>query len=218
MLPQACEEICVTQGDQCKWYLRADYTVECFTPKYNKFIYLVYLLVPYPVLLPIITILLLKKYRETANDALREKYLWLTKGLSFLYENYREEYWYWEAFEMVRKFVLTSFLVLLDQRSRTFLCISSISTEMYAVMFAYTQPIMDRFEYYLQLISIGVTSVNLTVGMLLKIPNNEMTSGTANKESGELWITVLLMTSNIIVFAILVGKFYCTTTYIITAL
>lgn len=211
MLPQSCEEICILQGDngpkQCKYYLRGDYTVECFTPKYNKFVYLVYLLVPYPILLPIITIILLKKYCKSKNKYLQEKYLWLMKGLSFLYENYSDEHWYWEAFEMVHKFVLTSFLLLLDQRSRTFLCISSISTELYAVIFAHAQPIADRFEYYLQLISVGATSVNLSVGMLLKIPDNEMTSATSNKQIDTFVMTVLLIAVNVMVFLVVLSKF-----------
>jgi hypothetical protein len=82
--------------------------------------------------------------------------------------------------------------------------LTSIFSGLYSVLFALHKPIEDSFEHWLQLVSLMASSVNFTIGMLMKIPQED-TSSDVNK-TDELAITILLMTANIAVVAIVAGK------------
>ena len=70
---------------------------------------------------------------------------------------------------MARKVLLTSALLLTDAQSRTYIGSAAIISGLYTVLFAFYKPITDPSEHWLQLISLMASSVNLSVGMLLKV-------------------------------------------------
>jgi hypothetical protein len=76
---------------------------------------------------------------------------------------------------------------------------------LYSVFFALYKPIEDMFEHWLQLVSLMASSVNFTVGMLMKIPKEDSSSGITN-ETDELTITILLIATNVTVVIIVAGK------------
>lgn len=127
----------------------------------------------------------------------------ILNGIRFLHENYSPSCWFWEIVELVRKIAFTSILVLMAAESRLSLGLTSILSGLYSVMFALYKPIDDSFEHWLQLASLMASSVNFSAGMLMKIPQDETSSG-VNKIDG-IAITVLLMIANVAVIAIVAG-------------
>lgn len=105
----------------------------------------------------------------------------------------------------MRKIVLTSVLVLIGDESRTNLGVAAIMTGLYTVLFASYQPISDRFEYWLQLMSLLATSANMNVGMLLKIPAENISSGvrTGIESTG---ISILLVSVTLMVAGMIAGE------------
>lgn len=171
MLPQACQEICSeNKGKGCEAFLKADLSVKCHDDKYNRFVGFSYLLAVYPAAFPLVTLLILWKCLSKARKVTSGKELDpLTRGLRFFYENYSDNCWFWEIVELARKVLLTSALLLTDTQSRTYIGSAAIISGLYTVLFAFYKPITDPSEHWLQLISLMASSVNFSVGMLLKV-------------------------------------------------
>ena len=209
MLPPACHKICVdTEQASCQSFLRSDYSVECYTSAYKKYVMVAYVMIAFVTGFPVLTLFLLWKYQHNATkdetnteEASNE----ISAGLSFLYENYSENSWFWEVLELLRKLMLTSVLILIGGESRTNLGTAAIISGLYAVLFASYQPISDRFEHWLQLISLMATCANMNVGMLLMIPDQEISSGMGT-EGESTAITVMLLMVNTFVTGMIVGK------------
>ncbi|XP_078355790.1 uncharacterized protein LOC144640553 [Oculina patagonica] len=208
MLPAACHDICVdSRGSNCKSYLRSDYSLECFTDKYQRFFILNCALILYVVGVPIITLLLLYRYHYLPpldeNDTDRQ--IGMTSGLSFLYENYSSNCWFWEVLELARKIILTSVIVFIGGESRTNLGVAAIMSGLYTVLFASYQPISDRFEHWLQLMSLLATCANMNVGILLKIPEENITG--IKTEIEAVAVTVLLVFVNLMVTVMMIVRY-----------
>jgi hypothetical protein len=126
-------------------------------------------------------------------------------SLRFLYENYSQKCWFWEILELVRKMFFSSILILMNAESRNSLGLTAMLSGLYSVLFALYKPIEDMFEHWLQLISLMTSSVNFTIGMLMKIPKEDVSSS-LNHKADELTITILLITTNVTVVVIIAGK------------
>jgi hypothetical protein len=226
VLPAGCAKVCDNQ-QVCKWYLRSDYSIQCHTSVYNKFVILAYLALVIPVVFPVVTVILLWKYcknkdenegsktAESLNEAKRgdetNKNIMktsdneITIGMRFIYENYSTDCWYWEVIELIRKVILTSVLVYSGQQGRLFLGISAIMSGLYAVFFAHSKPIPNKFEHWLHLGSLMATLANQLMGMLLKIPA-ETVSTIVNKKDDHLGISVLLIFANVFLIIMIAGR------------
>ena len=203
LLPSSCHKICIDiQEKTCQSYVRSDYSVECYTQTYKKFAIVAFIMLSFVVGFPLVTLLLLWKHRpkETKNYDDNE----MAAGLSFLYENYTSSCWFWEVVELIRKIVLTSVIVLVGGESRTSLGVAAIMSGLYTVLFASYQPISDQFEHWLQLVSLLATCTNMNVGMLLKIPEENISSGIQTEVEGT-GITVILVAVNLLVTGMIVG-------------
>ena len=212
ILPPSCQTICVdSQENSCQSFLKSDYYLECFTNTHHKFANVAYAFLTFVVGFPLVTLFLLWKYHHSegvqdGNTMIDEnKRNEISAGLSFLYENYSDNCWFWEVLELVRKIILTSVLVFLGGESRTSLGVAAIMSGLYTILFASYQPISDRFEHWLQLMSLLATVANMNVGMLLKIPEENISSGVKTELEGTA-ITVLLVSVNLLVTGMIAGE------------
>ena len=174
MLPQACQEICSeNKSSGCEAFLKAVLSVKCHDDEYNRFVGFSYVLAVYPAAFPLVTLLILWKCLSKSRKGNSEKEPDpLARGLRFFYENYSDNCWFWEIVELAREVLLTSALLLTDAQSRTYIGSAAIISGLYTGLFACYKPITDSFEHWLQLISLMASSVNFSVGMLLKVwPN-----------------------------------------------
>ncbi|XP_068696481.1 uncharacterized protein [Montipora foliosa] len=214
LLSPSCQPICSSEGNSsCQYFLRADFTVQCFTTKYNKYMTAVYLLLAVVTALPGIIFFLLWKYHHKRihpeEGAQIYKGREISLGLSFLYENYAPNCWFWEIIELLRKVWLTSVLSLMGAETRSHLGAAAIASGIYCILVAYYKPISDNLEHWLQLISLLAIFVTMNIGMLLKIPNEETYSSDVTGRDSS-FLTVVLVTVNVTVIGIMLVQYMST--------
>ena len=196
----------------CTYYLRMDYGLKCFDKSYNKYVTAAYVGATYPLLFPlfIVVILYLLYYRPQVKNCAQStetKRYEIIEGMRFIYENYDKRCWYWELVEMVRKLILTSGLALIGTEGRTYIGMAAMASGFYAVVYAQAQPIPDKYEHLLQLVSLVASFFNLSVGVLLRIPS-EMLNYSIEKDKDSIGVTVLLVTANLMVIGLVAGKLF----------
>lgn len=128
----------------------------------------------------------------------------LISGMSFLYENYNEDAWYWELVEVVRKLVLTCGIILIGRESRAYVGLASICSGLFAIVYAFRKPIKDDFEDKLQLTSLLVIFLNLGIGVILKIPKESVPSD-VDQHVDSLLVNILVVGANVLVILLVVG-------------
>ena len=217
-LPPVCHNLCAdTSAVNCSSYLSTDYSLACYTDQFNKFVNVAYFGLVFAIGFPVITCFLLWKYyykqimlttQNTVKDKQKGK-KWkpneIATAMSFIYENYSQNCWFWEIVELVRKLLLTSVLVLIGTQSRSYIGSAAVCSGLYAILYALYKPIPDTFEYWLQMASLTVTFVNLMIGLMLKIPDGNITT-VANKNLDDVITIVLLLFANFLVTAIVIGE------------
>ena len=75
------------------------------------------------------------------------------------------------------------------------------------MLFASYQPISDRFEHWLQLVSLLANCVNMNVAMLLKIPEENISSG-IKTEVEETGVTAILVFANVLLIGMIASMYY----------
>ena len=128
----------------------------------------------------------------------------LISGMSFLYENYNEDAWYWELVEVVRKLVLTCGIILIGRESRAYVGLASICSGLFAIVYAFRKPIKDDFEDKLQLMSLLVIFLNLGIGVILKIPKESVPSD-VDQHVDSLLVNIHVVGANVLVILLVVG-------------
>lgn len=123
--------------------------------------------------------------------------------MSFLYENYNDDAWYWELVEVIRKLVLTCGIILIGRESRAYVGLASICSGLFAIVYAFRKPIKDEFEDKLQLTSLLVIFLNLGIGVILKIPKESVPSMLWINMSIHCWWTFSLLEQTFWLFCLL---------------
>lgn len=70
-------------------------------------------------------------------------------GLSFFYENYVLNCWFWEIIELLRKVWLILVFLLMGVEMRSYLGVVVIVFGIYCILVVYYKLISDNFEYWL---------------------------------------------------------------------
>ena len=89
--------------------------------------------------------------------------------------------------------------------TRSYLGAAAITSGIYTILVAYFKPIRDTFEHWLQLVALIANFVTLNVGMLLKIPIDEV-SLDSQRERDSNFVSVILVVVNVTVIAVVAGK------------
>ena len=126
-------------------------------------------------------------------------------ALTFLHENYKPSYWYWEVIEMYRKLFLTSIMPIMTSQSKIFLGLAIIVSTTFTVLHACTKPIKDSFENWLQLISLSVIPANLCIGYILETIVNK-DGGMSGSKGDRFGIGILLLVLNSVVILVLLTR------------
>ena len=121
--------------------------------------------------------------------------------IRFLCENYKPRYWFWEIIELSRKVLQTILVVLYGSRNPLTLGASIVLSVVFAVIHAYFKPIKDRFEHWLQMLSLMAIFFNLLSAVILMIPYDD-TFGYR-----ETTMTVFIILINVSVVILAVGEF-----------
>ena len=135
-LPGACVETCFTDDKSDSIFLlRADYSIQCFTPRHSLYWLMASILALYPVGFPLLALFLTYKYRES------QEYEAISFGLRVFFENYRNEFWFWEITEMYRKLILTSLIFLFGSKSLSQIGITVLTVSIFGVVYSLFRPI-----------------------------------------------------------------------------
>ena len=130
----------------------------------------------------------------------------LVTGLRFLFENYNSRAWYWEFIEIFRKVILTSALIFLGGESRAYVGLAFLTSGAYAMLFARVSPMADPFENKLMVSSLSVTFVNLAIGAISRIPQ-ENTPSSIDPYLDSIIFNILVFGANTLVISLLVGNY-----------
>ena len=121
-------------------------------------------------------------------------------ALKFTYENYKEKYWYWETVEMIRKLIMTTGAALFFYHTKIGLSSLIIVGMGFAILHATHKPMKDGFDNLLQMISLMVIALNLSVGALIQSDIGDSNqSNQSDSESWKLGIFLIIINSLIIV-------------------
>ena len=215
VLPLACQKICRHENEElCSKYLKADYSVKCHDPRYNRLVFVGYIATLYIFFLPASSfialwrqkrVILSTSHDKTTRGSARSKSEIIT-GLSFLFENYKPQSWYWELVEMSRKIIITSAMILVGQESRSYIGLAWTVAGMYGVLFAWMSPIQDAIENRLMATSLAVTCVNLGIGAVSRIPAENIPDS-IGPHVDTILFKILVVGANSSVIGLLVGKF-----------
>lgn len=210
VLPPACGKLCRDDTElQCFKYLNADYSVPREGQKYHHYLLVSYISTAYIFALPAAALIALWKARlgkkdpGTPQDVGSDKEM--ISALQFLFENYKTHSWYWEFVEMTREVILTSGLILIGQETRSYIGLALVIAGMYGIVFAWVKPLQDVMENRVMTTSLAVTVVNLVIGVLSKIPAENIT-GWIGPQTDDLIFKILVFAANSLVIGLVVGK------------
>ena len=213
VLPFVCRALCRDDKEtMCNKFLRADYSIQCDIPKYNKMVIAAYVSCVYVVVLPVASFVALWRQRRVIlatrcakTSRHPESTTEMITGLRFLFENYKPASWYWELVEMSRKVILTSGLILVGQESRSYIGLAWVMAGMYGMLFSWVRPVEDTTENRLMTVSLAVTVVNLGIGAMSRIPAENIANSNDPYVDATLF-KILVIFANTLVISLVVGN------------
>ena len=127
-------------------------------------------------------------------------------AVRFAYENYEGSCWYWEVVEMVRKLLLTVGLVLFLEHTKMGLAgIITIAT-VFTMAQAAMNPMKDSFENFLQLLSLTIIPINLSIGAIIHSKGIE-DENIIDKKQDSMGLGIILILLNSLLIALVTCRF-----------
>ena len=199
-LPGACVETCFSKEKRdCIFLLRADYSIQCFTPRHSLYWLMASILALYPVGFPLLALFLTYKYREShENEA-------VSFGLRVFFENYKKKFWFWEVIEMYRKLILISLIFLFGSKSLPQIGLTVLTVSVFGVLYTVFRPIKDKFEDSLQTFVLWIIFFDVCLGAVYT--NWDESQGEGKNDS--IFVNVLFVVLNASVLLIAIGKSQC---------
>ena len=197
-LPGACVETCFTDvKSECNFLLRADYSIQCFTPRHNIFWPVAAVFALYPLGFPLLVLFLMYKYRESQEE---EE---ISFGLRVFFENYKRKFWYWEITEMYRKLILISLVFLFGSESLSQIGFTMLTVSVFGVAYTFFRPIKGKFEDRLQTFVLWVIFFDICLGAVY---TNWTPDHQYQRENDSVVLNVIFVLLNASVLFFAIGK------------
>ncbi|QDZ21123.1 hypothetical protein A3770_05p36410 [Chloropicon primus] len=179
--------------------LSADLSVQCETSKHDSAVKLGYIFgLLYIVGIPLQVFAQLYWYRgNLADQSVKVRYM-------FLFHNYREELYWYECINMLRKIGLVMALVLLQEDLGTQVFTLSVISMTYLTLHAYIKPYTSQTLNELETGALFVTA--LTLSMCSFFYSNPTGTGNPMVETGLTWSVIVLSTCLLLWSLFLIGK------------
>ena len=155
-----CKEI------ENEWYLSADLSEKCYDDKWITYAILggIFTLV-YVIGIPLYFHRLLTNNRSLLNDkSFSYKY-------GFLFQGYKNEFYFFETIEMTKKIILMATVIYLDE-SPTRIMIAMVIVFFYTMIVCYYQPINNMKDNFLNIIAGSELFLLLLMGLILEVKIN----------------------------------------------
>jgi len=189
-------ETCFTdEKSQCNFYLRADYSIQCFTPRHNFFWPIAAVFAFYPLGFPLLVLSLMYKYRESQEE---EE---ISFGLKVFFENYKKKFWFWEITEMYRKLILISLVFLFGSESPSQISFTMLTVSAFGVAYTFFRPIKGKFEDRLQTFVLWVIFFDVCLGVVYTNWRPDHQDQMQN-DSVVLNVIFVLLNASVLLFAI----------------
>jgi hypothetical protein len=133
--------------------LRSDLSIDCKAGDRGVWQTFGYLMVGiFPVGVPLMYWVLLYRMKDRlkGEDRINDEKL---RGILFLWEPYKKEYWWWEVFETVRRLAMTGFLSTIDPGSFTQITAGSMMATLYTIYLAWSRPFNELRDNIIAILS-----------------------------------------------------------------
>jgi hypothetical protein len=148
--------------DTLEVYLAADLTVDCTDVKY--LFHLVFMIVPtlclYPFGVPLGFFFLLNQAKLSVT--------W-TKRLSFMFTTYKEQYWWFECYDLLRKLFVTGIIIFVMPGSIVQIAVACMIHCVAAMIHFATYPYESKADNTLGSVANSQTLLTTFLGLLLKV-------------------------------------------------
>ena len=206
-----CIEICLrncndTDEGYKSWFLKQDLSVECSYQKSKELWILCWTLLAYVLLLPCLLLVALKIKQRAGNlgdGTTRNDFF---RSLTFLDNNYKKRFWFWEVVEIGRKFALIIGIGFFGKFSHSGLALAILLAALFLVLHTQLKPISQSFGHWLQLMSLSVIATNVTMGALFLINYQDSRDPGYSNIIDESVFYVIVMTINFIFLLVVAGK------------
>lgn len=214
VFPSVCNAIfqtfaCVELDDNTAW-MQADLSLSCRLPEYTIFsVYAGVMAVAYCIGVPAWYLRLLWPHRAKLSQGDHEG----LDELSFLFDNYRPNVWWFEVFEMGRKILLTGVAVLILRGTMSQLTVGLLVAVLSMLVYAVWSPFDERATNHFALASQLGLIMTLLAGVLVR--SRAALSDGYDEEMVGVMIVVLNLTVPLIGVGVVVYK-HCILRWIAT--
>jgi hypothetical protein len=106
----------------------------------------------FPVGVPLMYWVLLYRMKDRlmGEDRINDEKL---KGILFLWEPYKKEYWWWEVFETLRRLAMTGLLSTIDPGSFTQITAGSMMATLYTIYLSWSRPFDELRDNIIAILS-----------------------------------------------------------------
>jgi len=181
------------QESSLESYLVADLTIDCTDEKY--LFHLIFIFVPsliiYPFGVPMGFFFLLNQAKLSVT--------W-TKRLSFMFTTYKEEYWWFECYDLLRKLFVTGVIIFVMPGTIVQIAVACMMHCVGCMVHFYTYPYESSADNSLGSIALSQILLTTFLGLLLKVDAGGEQG--ADPAAGEFLI-ILLVGSNLFVLLVL---------------
>nr|XP_058967946.1 putative leucine-rich repeat-containing protein DDB_G0281931 [Pocillopora verrucosa] len=196
-VPGACVETCFTDHkSDCIFLLRADYSIQCFTPRHRLYWLIASILALYPVGFPLLVLFLTYKYRNSQENKA------VSFGLRVFFENYKKKFWFWEITEMYRKLILISLIFLFGSKSLSQIGLTVLTVSIFGVIYTLLRPIKDKFEDRLQTFVLWIIFFDVCLGAVYTDWDESQGEG----KNDSIFVNVLFVVLNASVLLLAIGN------------
>ena len=165
----ACDEL--EDGEDGKNYLRADYRIQCDSPKHRGFqVYAGFMIVVYTLGVPAFYgVLLFRDRKILRHDQAGREESARVKSTSDLWTPYKPSRFYYEVIECGRRVLLAGVVVFIYPNTAAQIAISLLMAFFFAVMSEALAPYASEWDTWLSRIGHAVVYVSIFGALLLKV-------------------------------------------------
>ena len=123
-------------------------------------------------------------------------------GIKFTYENYKESCWFWEVLEMIRKLIMNIGVILYLRNTKIGLSGMIIIAMAFALLHAIKKPLKDTFQNFVQLLSLLIIPINLSMAAILQSDATQHADIIARGMDSRMTGIVLVSMNSLLIFLI----------------
>ncbi|KAG5175966.1 hypothetical protein JKP88DRAFT_337087 [Tribonema minus] len=183
-------------------YLRADYSVQCFTPEHTAYrIYAAIMILVYPFGIPAMYCLVLRRCAVEKGERRAESSRFATSA-SFLWRPYNKDglAFYWESIECVRRLLLTGVLVFIDAGTAGQSAFACVFAFLSGVVYEQVRPHESSGDRSLYTLGYSIVFISMFTSLLLQV--------TFKDEQSQQVVGILLIALNVILLALALAQVF----------